>query len=975
MNDNYLHRLSVNGKEFFTSARDRGDGTPITPVEVLNTTMVASDPFSGSSSMIKTFNKVMSGFVIMNDGANQLDFTINGQTFIVKPAESFQETFEGFTEIDINASSEFRAYCKRLINGESAGPPPIVIETIDVPTGLTVSGGDAYAYLNWDDNSQSIFSSYKVYQSSDGGLNYSEIANSLMSSLFNALSLTNDITYYFTVSAVDIDGNESEKSNVVSVTPTSAAVNTNVSGVSLSFPTASIQTDQFLKLDATILPTTALDKTVTWSSSDINIATVDNTGLIKGVSNGSVIITATTNDGGFSDSCNLTVTIAIQGFDYNNLIAYPDTSKIQMDQVVTIGPTGDNGAGDWVHPSILYFAEGWNGHQWWMGISPYPNTQGHYENTYFFYSDNGDNWVTPTGVTGTIFPLQSGFGNNSDPNLFMDLDGTTMHILNRAVYSDTTKPASTGSTASIIELISTTDGVTFTGRQTIIDTADTGFDIVAPSVVTYNGKYYLFAIDTFDQLHLTVFESDLPVGPWTEINRIDNGTLGDLWHPEVRYINGEFIVIANDGAAQGGSLMLGKFQTPMDTIIEGRSNYFANAVGTGNSRCYKSSLVYKSENDIELFMGTKGGTLDANCEWWVNRIQCERLQQTLDLSGYTNTQTIASMDSNAVGYKYVAAQYNKYAIQYTIDDIDDALYAFGNVYVTPQNAQLYVNGQTLFTRLWGISDGAGGKQTIGPDFNGFGIKVGDQITMIMTDTGFGTGDIEMYINGYLVKKYTDVYHLFDLGAKYFGPPAGAVNNVNVYLLPKFIETQQKKDDFDTQVINDYSANPSNFIVYDQFNRTDGVLGATSDNGVTYELVGTADVSGNKVDIHSGGSKILIPYTGNIQFIFKTPEDGLFNAYIHYEDESNYIKLVYDDFHNYSFETCIAGTVSKSTLTIFKSGTNSIIRFDYIDGVINIYLDTIFSGTISVNNQGFANKVGIGGFYQHTYYDYLAVKQL
>ena len=51
-----------------------------------------------------------------------------------------------------------------------------------------------------------------------------------------------------------------------------------------------------MTLSATITPEDATDKTITWSSSDEKVATVD-AGKVTGVAEGTATITATTKDG------------------------------------------------------------------------------------------------------------------------------------------------------------------------------------------------------------------------------------------------------------------------------------------------------------------------------------------------------------------------------------------------------------------------------------------------------------------------------------------------------------------------------------------------------------------------------------------------------------------------------------------------------------------------------------------------------
>lgn len=60
--------------------------------------------------------------------------------------------------------------------------------------------------------------------------------------------------------------------------------------------TLNISNNQTVKVTAIVAPSTAADKTVIWKSSNTKVATVDSKGNIKGLVNGSAIITATAKD-------------------------------------------------------------------------------------------------------------------------------------------------------------------------------------------------------------------------------------------------------------------------------------------------------------------------------------------------------------------------------------------------------------------------------------------------------------------------------------------------------------------------------------------------------------------------------------------------------------------------------------------------------------------------------------------------------
>ena len=79
-----------------------------------------------------------------------------------------------------------------------------------------------------------------------------------------------------------------------------------VSAVAVSPTTATVKVGESVTLSATITPDDATDKTITWSSSDEKVATVD-AGKVTGVTEGTATITATTKDGNKTATCAVTV--------------------------------------------------------------------------------------------------------------------------------------------------------------------------------------------------------------------------------------------------------------------------------------------------------------------------------------------------------------------------------------------------------------------------------------------------------------------------------------------------------------------------------------------------------------------------------------------------------------------------------------------------------------------------------------------
>lgn len=103
--------------------------------------------------------------------------------------------------------------------------------------------------------------------------------------------------------------NDEEKTEYIALTGVTKPVH--VTGVSLS-GTTSVKVGNTVTLTATVAPDNANNKNVTWTSSNEGVATVED-GVVTGVAAGTATITVTTEDGGFTASCTVTVSKASTG--------------------------------------------------------------------------------------------------------------------------------------------------------------------------------------------------------------------------------------------------------------------------------------------------------------------------------------------------------------------------------------------------------------------------------------------------------------------------------------------------------------------------------------------------------------------------------------------------------------------------------------------------------------------------------------
>lgn len=107
-----------------------------------------------------------------------------------------------------------------------------------------------------------------------------------------------------------------------------------VSGVFLSMTDLSLEAGRTFTLTATVQPSNAENKNVTWSSDNSGVASVDQSGVVTAVKPGTATITVTTAEGGKTATTRITVTKAPTGIKLDK-----STLKITMGKKETLKAT------------------------------------------------------------------------------------------------------------------------------------------------------------------------------------------------------------------------------------------------------------------------------------------------------------------------------------------------------------------------------------------------------------------------------------------------------------------------------------------------------------------------------------------------------------------------------------------------------------------------------------------------------------
>ena len=137
------------------------------------------------------------------------------------------------------------------------------------------------------------------------------------------------------ITATAADGSGNSATCNVSVAPNL------VESLSLNDTIMSLVQGTSWRLKAIVEPRDADDISVTWSSNNADVATVDATGRVSAIGIGEAVITATTNDGsGLSATCYIVVTP--KGVRYLNLNTYEMTMKVNESALLEVEVVPDD---------------------------------------------------------------------------------------------------------------------------------------------------------------------------------------------------------------------------------------------------------------------------------------------------------------------------------------------------------------------------------------------------------------------------------------------------------------------------------------------------------------------------------------------------------------------------------------------------------------------------------------------------------
>ena len=201
-----------------------------------------------------------------------------------------------------------------LVSTQTATEPYAGFHTVVLDTPVDLNAGDTYSVV--------------VYQTTSSGTPKVPVDVSFSWSWLTGVSsaktgqsfISSSGSYWQDVSASGYNCRIKAYTDKRDTVVTPAEVK--VSRISLNKTTASVTKGKTLQLTATVAPGNATNKEVKWSTSNKNVATVSENGLVTAVGGGDATITCTAQDGsGVKAICKVTVTVPVSGIQLSQTSA------------------------------------------------------------------------------------------------------------------------------------------------------------------------------------------------------------------------------------------------------------------------------------------------------------------------------------------------------------------------------------------------------------------------------------------------------------------------------------------------------------------------------------------------------------------------------------------------------------------------------------------------------------------------------
>jgi hypothetical protein len=300
-------------------------------------------------------------------------------------------------------------------------------------------------------------------------------------------------------------------------------------------------------------------------------------------------------------------------------------------------PTFD-GLNQQVHPSVIKLKTPISGYSYWMAITPYPFSNGNYELPSIFASNNGIDWIIPTGLINPVCGNKDDFGCGSgtvaDPNLIYNDEKNVFELIWINQF---------GIDGEQMRYMNSTDGIHWNNK---INFYNFSYNYsVAPSLIYKDGMYFLYSLNATSGIGET--KPYMYVVNGTQLlNNSVTPTLNNytslifspydpyktnnltFWHQEIRWNNDSQFYYGVFGMKKSISFSETQFYygTSIDGItwdIKRKPLLFPsmNKSLPNSQNLYKGSLIFDDNHNVTLwYSGNSYSQMGDKVSWETQRV-------------------------------------------------------------------------------------------------------------------------------------------------------------------------------------------------------------------------------------------------------------------------------------------------------------------------------------------------------------------
>lgn len=271
-----------------------------------------------------------------------------------------------------------------------------------------------------------------------------------------------------------------------------------------------------------------------------------------------------------------------------------------------------DGGNEGLHPSCLYFKEGWNGYKFWFVFTPYKGMNDAIENPCMYVSQDGENFESLEGANpldDIMLPKEQEY--NSDPELVYNFDLNRIECWWRRVQRDK-YPTDDGKNREIIYRRFTYDGRTWSEKEVMLNLKNP-FDetrlCISPALIYEDGIYRMWcsSAEDFEGKYRTINYYEMIDGGMMELKSKHHLKKGTISHLDVIHENSKYWLIGNEVLIEGNPLKLYSFVSPVNdeykyegvVLTRGRRGQWDDRV------TYRPSVV-KVDNSLCLYYSAYG---------------------------------------------------------------------------------------------------------------------------------------------------------------------------------------------------------------------------------------------------------------------------------------------------------------------------------------------------------------------------------